>query len=121
MRLQGTSVIKFEKFIDNLKELAGTNSITRLNYDNNPNKLCSFSHINKKFNLSWNSILEVAKIKPIRILPIPSTQGRKPKDRSKYKTVECLRCSDMFESPDPKNIRICFACKKLVQLEDIEE
>lgn len=121
MRLSGTSVVKIEKFIENLRGLAGTNSITRLDYDNNPEKLCSFSHINKRFNLNWNSVLEMAEIKPNRILPIPITQGRKPKDRSKYKIVECLRCLEMFESPDPKLIRICPSCKRNNEIEDIEE
>ncbi len=121
MRLLGTSVVKFEKFIDNLKEFAGTNSITRIDYDNNPNKLCSFSHVNKKFNLSWNELLEIARIKPTRILPAPITQGRKVKDKSKYKIVECLRCLEMFESPDPKLIRFCPSCKNNIKIEDIEE
>lgn len=118
MKLQGTSVVKLFNVIENLKTIAGTKFITRSEYDINPNKTCSFSHVNKNFKLCWNELLELSGIPVKRKLPFPSTQGRKPKDKSMVKTVECLRCLEEFESLDPRVNRICKKCK---DLEDQEE
>ena len=111
MRLNGTSVVKFEDFVENLKYLAGTCFITRSEYDANLNKICSFSHINKNFNISWNTILENAGIPVKHRVSFPIKQGRKVKDKTLLKDVECLRCEKIFKSIDPKINRICEKCK----------
>ena len=118
MKLQGTQVIHFSDFIQSLQNIAGICFITRQEYDDNNKKLCSFSHINKNFGKKWNTILEEAGLVVKRKILEPITQGRKLKDRSKYKIIECLRCDTLFESPDPKLIRICQKCKKEIKLED---
>ena len=119
MKLSGTTVVKFSDFIENLTFLAGTKlTITRSEYDANPNKICSYSHINRNFKYRWNEILEQAGIPIKRKLPFPYTQGRKPMDKSKAKIVECLRCLKEFESIDPCVNRICNKCH---DLEDQEE
>lgn len=118
MPLYGTMVAKLDYFIENLKLLAGTGFITRAEYDENKQKYCSYSHINNNFNLTWNAILEKSGILIKRKLPLPSTQGRKAKDKSKAKVVECLRCLELFESFDPCVNRICNKCHNL---EDQEE
>ena len=118
MGLNGTSVVKLTVFLDNLIHIAGTRYITRTEYDANPNKICSYSHINRNFKYRWNEILEQAGIPIKRKLHFPYTQGRKEKDKSKAKVVECLRCLELFESIDPKINRICDKCKNL---EDQEE
>lgn len=119
MKLNGTSVAKFSSFLENLKEIAGTCFfITRSEYDQNPNKICSFSHINKTFGYTWNTVLKMGDLQPKRILPQPSTQGRKPINKSKFKEVSCLRCDSMFVSPDPNNFRICNKCKSMIELEE---
>ena len=111
MKLQGTSVSKFSNFIENLKEIAGTKTLTRAEYDNNPNKICSFSHINKNFNLTWNTILENVGIPVKHRVSFPIKQGRKVKDKALLKDVECLRCGREFKSIDQKINRICDRCK----------
>ena len=118
MKLQGTQVIKFSELVKNLKDMAGTCFLTRLDYDFNPNKTCSYSHIYKNLGLTWNNLLEQAGIPIKRKLPLPSTQGRKEKNKSKAKVVECLRCLELFESIDPCINRICNKCHGL---EDQEE
>lgn len=118
MKLYGTQVIKLTTFIDNIKDIAGTCFLTRAMYDANPNKICSYSHINRNFKFRWNEILEQAGIPIKRKLHFPYTQGRKEKDKSKAKVVECLRCLKEFESLDPRINRICNKCK---DLEDQEE
>lgn len=118
MGLNGTSVVKLSLFLNNLANIAGTRFITRSEYDLNTNKICSFSHVNKLFTMTWNDCLALAGIPIKRKLPFPSTQGRKPKDRSMVKTVECLRCLKLFESIDPRINRICDKCK---DLDDQEE
>jgi len=111
MRLNGTSVVKFEDFVENLKYLAGTCFITRSEYDASPNKICSFSHINKNFNLTWNALLEQAGVPIKHEVSFPIKQGRKVKDKALLKDVECLRCGREFKSIDPKINRICDRCK----------
>jgi len=119
MKLTGTSVVKFSNFLENLKDLAGTClSLTRAQYDDNENKICSYNHVNKKFNLRWNQLLEKAGLSPTKIFTQSSNLGRKLKDKSKYKEVSCLRCDSMFVSPDPSNFRICPKCKNMVELEE---
>ena len=118
MGLNGTSVIKLSIFLDNLKDIAGTCYLTKSEYDANPNKICSYSHINRNFKYTWNNLLEQAGIPIKRKLPFPYTQGRKPMDKSKAKIVECLRCLKEFESIDPCVNRICNKCH---DLEDQEE
>ncbi len=117
MKLSGTSVIKLEKFIINLKELAGTTNLTRLNYDFNTDKVCSYAHVRKMFKLTWNDCLGLAGIKINRKLKIPIKQGRKPKIKN-YKTIECLYCLKEFVSKDPKYNRICNNCKPIVDEQD---
>ena len=117
-RLQGTSVVAFTDFIENLKAIAGTCFLTRSEFDNNPSKICSFSHANKQFNLNWNNFLEQAGLNIKKRVSSPPTQGRKPKDESLFKIVECLRCLSLFESTNPKINRICRKCKDLKNLED---
>lgn len=122
MKLSGTCVVKLSDFFENLKEIAGTRySITRVTFDENPDKSCSFSHINKNFKVTWNICLEKAGLAPKRILPQPPTQGRKSKDKTKYREVSCLRCDSLFVSPDPSNFRICSTCKNMLQLEEWNE
>lgn len=111
--LIGTSVIKLSIFLDNLKDIAGTCYLTRSEYDVNTEKPCSYSHINRLFSLKWNDCLNLAGLPIKRRLPIPSTQGRKAKDKSMAKIVECLNCTSMFESFDPRINRICKKCKDL--------
>lgn len=117
-KLSGTSVIKLSTFLDSLKDMAGTCFLTRLDYDNNPNKVCSFSHINNNFAITWNNCLELVNLPVKRKWKFPIKQGRKPKDKSMAKMVECLRCLNMFESLDSRINRICRKCK---DLEDQEE
>jgi len=119
MKLQGTNVVAFADFIENLKTMAGTCFLTRSDYDNNPNKICSFSHASKQFNLSWNNFLEQAELGVKKRVSFPPTQGRKPKKVSQNKIVYCLRCDELFESIDPKINRICRKCKNLEDIEDI--
>ena len=118
MKLQGTSVVKLLNFLENIKDIAGTCFITRTEYDQNPKKICSFSHVNKIFGYTWNTVLEMSDLQPNRILPNPITQGRKPKNTEKYREVSCLRCDLMFISPDPSNFRICSNCKNMLELEE---
>ena len=119
MRLHGTSVIKFSTLIQNLQSFAGTCFLTRSDYDNNPKKPCSYSHVNKVFDISWNELLEKAGI-PIKHRPsFPITGGRKPKDVSKNKIITCLQCDGLFESVNPKINRICKKCKNLEGIEDL--
>ena len=119
MKLQGTSVIKFSTLIQNLQSFAGTCFLTRSDYDNNPKKPCSYSHVNKVFDISWNELLEKAGI-PIKHRPsFPITSGRKPKDVSKNKIITCLQCDGLFESIDPRINRICGKCKNLEGIEDL--
>ncbi len=120
MKLTGTSVAKISKFLENLKDIAGTCLITKSEYDGNTEKYCSYSHINKIFGMSWNRCLEKSGIAINRNISLPITQGRKPKDLSKKKTVSCLRCDSIFESPDPKLIRICPTCKNKKEMIDLE-
>lgn len=117
-KLSGTSVVKLSLFLDNLANIAGTRFITRSEYDDNIDKICSFSHVNRLFNMTWNDCLTLAGIPVKRKLPFPSTQGRKPKDTSMVKTVECLRCLEEFESLDPRVNRICKKCKDLCDQEE---
>ena len=119
MKLFGTSVAKFSDVIDNLKFLAGTCTMTRSEYDANPNKVCSYSHINRIFNISWNELLENAGVPIKHAVSFPIKQGRKCKDLSKNRIVSCLRCGELFESIDPKINRICRKCKNLEGIEDI--
>ena len=116
--LTGTSVIKLEVFINNLQYIAGTCFLTRDEYDNNNQKVCSYAHVYKNFGLTWNSLLEQAGIPIKRKYAFPIKQGRKPRDTSKSKEVYCLRCIELFISIDPKINRVCKDCKKL---EDQEE
>ncbi len=113
--LQGTSIIKLEIFIKNIKDIAGTCFLTREEYDSNNNKICSFAHVTKNFNFTWNELLEQAGIPIKRKYSFPIKQGRKPKDISKKKTVECLRCSKEFESYDPALNRVCSKCKEEIK------
>lgn len=121
MKLSGTSVVAISEFLENLKTIAGTKFLTRLEYDKNPNKICSFSYVTKLFHYTWNECLEKAQLKINRKLPNPSTQGRKLKDSSKYKEVSCLRCDKMFVSSDPCNFRICDNCKNMLKLIEGDE
>lgn len=116
--LTGTSVIKLEVFISNLKDIAGTCFLTRIEYDNNSQKVCSYAHVYKNFGLTWNSLLEQAGIPITRKYAFPIKQGRKPKDTSKSREIYCLRCLKLFISIDPKVNRICLKCKKLEDQED---
>src|SRR3990167_4687850 len=119
MKLQGTSVVKFSNFLENLKDIAGTClSITRAQYDDNENKICSFSHAGKIFGLTWNQLLEKTGISPTKIFTQSSNQGRKLKNKSKYKEIGCLRCDSLFVSSDPCNFRICAKCKNMIELEE---
>ena len=118
MKLQGTSVSKFSNFIENLKEIAGTKTLTRAEYDNNPNKMNSYSHINKNFGYTWNELLEQAGIPIKHAVSFPIKQGRKPARKVNNRVVECLRCGKLFESIDPKINRICRKCKNLEGIED---
>ena len=118
MKLQGTSVVKLSIFLANLNNMAGTCFLTRSEYDANTEKVCSFTHVNKNFILTWNDCLNLAGVSLKRKLPFPYTQGRKPMDKSKAKIVECLRCLKEFESIDPCVNRICNKCH---DLEDQEE
>ena len=111
MKLQGTSIIKFSTLIQNLQSFAGTCFLTRSEYDKNPMKPCSYSHVNKVFDISWNGLLEEAGIPVKHRLPFPIKQGRKVKDKALLKDVECLRCGREFKSIDPKINRICDRCK----------
>ncbi len=115
MKLQGTALIKLEIFIKNVKDIAGTCFLTREEYDSNDNKICSFAHVTKNFNYRWNEILEQANIPIKRNYPFPIKQGRKPKDVSKNKTVECLRCSTVFISYDPAMNRVCSKCREEIK------
>ena len=118
MKLQGTQVVAFADFIENLKNIAGTCFLTRSEFDYNPNKVCSFSHINKNFNLSWNDLLEEAGIPIKHRVSFPVTNGRKPKNKILFKIIVCLCCLKEFESIDPKINRICNKCKNLKTQED---
>lgn len=118
MKLQGTSVVKLLNFLENIKDIAGTCFITRNEYDQNPDKICSFSHLNKTFGYTWNTIIEMSGLHPKRVIQKPFLQGRKLKDRSKEKEVSCLRCDSMFVSPDQSNFRICNNCKNMLELEE---
>jgi len=111
MKLQGTSVIKFLTLIQNLQSFAGTCFLTRSEYDNNPKKPCSYSHVNKVFDISWNELLKKAGIPIKHRLSSPIKQGRKVKDKALLKDVECLRCGREFKSIDPRINRICDRCK----------
>src|SRR3990172_9794912 len=113
MKLQGTSIVAFADFIESLKSIAGTCFLTRAEYDNNPNKMNSYSHINKNFGYTWNECLENAGIPIKHAVSFPIKQGRKPKKVSQNKIVYCLRCDELFESIDPKINRICRKCKNL--------
>ena len=117
LKLNGTSIVKLSKFLENLKDIAGTCFITRNEYDQNPDKICSYSHINKIFKYTWNTSIEMSGLLPKRTIQKPFLQGRKLKDRSKEKEVSCLRCDSMFISPDPSNFRICNNCKNRIELE----
>lgn len=117
--LQGTSL---GLFLDNLKELAGTNNyITRAEFDKNPNKVISYSYINKTFGYTWNTLLEKAGLTPKRVWNGVINQGRKMEDKSKYRETSCLRCDALFVSPDPSNFRICNKCKNMVGLEELDD
>jgi len=118
MKLHGTSVIKFSDFIENLRDIAGTCFLTRNEFDYNCNKVCSYSHINKNFNLSWNACLEQAGLNIKKKVSFPITQGRKSKDKILLTVVICLCCLKKFESIDPKINRICKKCKNLKNQED---
>lgn len=113
--LIGTSVIKLDIFIKSIKDIAGTRFLTREEYDNSNKRLCSFAHVTKNFGLTWNGILEQAGIPIKRKYLSPIKQGRKFKDSSKKKTVECLRCSKLFESFDPTINRVCQKCKEEIK------
>lgn len=112
-KLSGTSVVKLSYFLQELKEIAGTCYLTRTEYDDNIKKPCSFSHVNRLFTLTWNNALELAGIPIKKKLPFPSTQGRKPKNVTLFKTIECLSCEMIFTSIDPRINRICDKCKNL--------
>ncbi len=116
--LQGTCIVKLENVIKSIKEIAGTCYLTRAEYDNNEKKICSFSHIDKNFVVTWNELLAQAKIPIKRRFRFPIKQGRKPKNKEKYKEVSCLRCDSLFVSPDPSNFRICPSCKNMIELEE---
>jgi len=111
MRLQGTQVVAFIDFIENLKNIAGTCFLTRNRFDYNQNKVCSYSHVNKVFGISWNECLKQAGIPVKHVVSFPIKQGRKVKDKTLLKDVECLRCEKIFKSIDPKINRICEKCK----------
>lgn len=112
MRLHGTSVVKLKDFFVNLKDLAGTCfSITRHEYDKNPYKVCSYSHIYSNFGLSWNDCIKEIGLEINKKFSFPIKQGRKPIDRSNYKKTECLRCGKLFDSWNIKYNRICDNCK----------
>ncbi len=118
MKLRGTSVVKFDYFIDNIQELAGTcNSITRSEYDSNIGKICSYAHINKNFNMTWNYCLKMAGLRINKNFENVHS-GRKIKNKTNYKTVSCLKCDDLFESFNPKLNRICPSCKNNKNFED---
>ena len=117
MKLLGTSVVKLSDFIDNLKELAGTRLLTRTDYDYNSNKICSYSHVNRMFNLTWNSCLQLADLPVNRLLPMPIKQGRKTIVKPEGKDTECLYCLNIFVSYNKFN-RICKNCKDIVNEQD---
>lgn len=118
MKLSGTSLIRLSDFIDNLKLVAGTKSITSQEYSNNVGrKVCSYSYINKHYGLSWNSCLLRAGLPINRELSLPIKQGRKLKDKTCY-DIECLCCSNMFKSFNIKLNRICNKCKISIEFED---
>ena len=118
MRLKGTFVANLDNFFQNLKDIAGTCFLTRSEYDANPNKINSYSHINKNFNLSWHKCLEQAGLNIKKRVSFPIKNGRKSKDKILLKIVICLCCLKEFESIDPKINRICNKCKNLKDLED---
>lgn len=116
-KLTGTSVAKLSDFIDNLKKIAGNCSLTRTEYDYSPEKICSYSHINKLFHLTWNSCLQLADIPVGRSLPMPIKQGRKMGVKPEGKEVECLYCLNFFISYNKFN-RICRNCKSIINEQD---
>lgn len=111
MKFAGTALISLKDIINNIKNIAGTCTITRSEFDNNNNKICSYSYINKIYELSWNKCLNIAHINTNRVLPLPMKQGRKSLVKEKY-IVECLSCDNKFNSIDPKLNRICDNCKQ---------
>lgn len=114
-RILGTSLIKIDDFIKNVKDCAGTCfSITITDYTKQEDRLCSYSFINKYFHLTWNDILKKAGLQQQKIFRI-KTQGRKPINKSKYEKVQCLKCLNFFESWDKKYNRICKKCKNIAR------
>ena len=117
MKSIGTSLISLKNFIDNVKLIAGTRySITHNSYDINNKKICSYSYINKHYKLTWNDILTKTGLNINRVLSFPIQQGRKKCDK-RYYIVECLSCSDIFNSIDPKYNRICNKCKTTINFD----
>lgn len=119
MHLRQGTCIKLSAFLENLIELSGTkNYLTRKEFDNNPDKICSYSYMNKTLGHTWNTLLEKAGLSPKRIWDGTINQGRKLRDTTKYREVTCLLCDELFDSFDPALNRICKKCKVRVNLED---
>ena len=117
MKSIGTSLVFLTDFIQNVKLVSGTRySITHSSYDISDKKICSYSYINKHYQLTCNEVLKKAELVINRNLSFPIRQGRKKCNKRYYK-IECLSCSNIFDSIDPKLNRICNKCKITVNFD----